>query len=126
MLSREPDRPEYERRVVGWLRGHLLGEKPGTFHPGRGIGVEDVRLERSGKESSVVVTFRDLKRPECLFGRREDAVGPSEPWEDPYRDAPEGWAEIVAINLQEDVEAKGRGLPRKCYPGGATVAGARR
>lgn len=121
MSSREPDRPEYERRVVGWLRGHLLGEKPGAFHPGRGIGVEDVRLERSGKGSSVVITFRDLKRQEeCLFGRREDAVGPPEPWQDPYRGAPEGWAELVAINLQEDVQAAGLGLPRKCDPDGVT------
>ncbi len=119
MSSREPERPEYERRVVGWLRGHLLGDKPGIFHPGGGVRIEDVRLEGSREEGSVVITFRDQRRPECLFGRKEDAVGPPESWEDPYRDAPEGWAELVAINLQEDVVSS-PGLPRKCNPGSIT------
>ena len=120
MLSREPERPGYEHRVLGWLRGHLLGDRPGVFHPGGGIRIEDVRLEDSADGGRVVITFRDPGRPGCLFGREEDAVGPPEPWEDPYRDAPEGWAELVAINLQEDIEAVGSGLPRKCGPGSVT------
>ena len=120
MSSREPERPEYERRVLGWLREHLLGDRPGVFHPGGGIQIEDMRLEHSAEGGSVVITFRDSGRPKFLFGRKEDAVGPTEPWEDPYRDAPEGWAELVAINLQEDIQAVGSGLPKKCDPGSVT------
>jgi hypothetical protein len=119
MSSREPERPEYERRVLGWLRGHLLGARPGVFHPGGGVWIEDVQLVGAGKGGSVVITFRGLDRPECLFGRKEGAVGPQGPWEDPYRDAPEGWAELVAINFQEDIVSS-PGLPRKCDPGSIT------
>jgi hypothetical protein len=75
-----------------------------------------VRLEGVGSETnSVVVTFRAPERPGCLFGRREDAVGPPEPWQDPYQDAPEGWADMIWITLMEDIET-GPALPKKCDP----------
>jgi hypothetical protein len=34
-----------------------------------------VRLEDAGEEGSEVITIRNPDRPECLFGRRENAVG---------------------------------------------------
>jgi len=80
MASREPERAEYERRVLAWLRRRFLEEGHPVYH-GRGrVMFEDVWIESSGSDrSSVVVTFRAPGRPDCLFGRREDAVGPPEP-----------------------------------------------
>jgi hypothetical protein len=82
--SHEPERPEYERRVVGWLRRHFLDNDYPVYYSGGRIRFEDVRLEGAGtRESAVVITFRAPGRPGCLYGRREDAVGPPEPLEDP-------------------------------------------
>jgi len=118
MSSGEPERAEYERRVVAWLREHLLEKDHPVYH-GRGrISFEDVRLEDAGSEgSSVVVTFRAPGRPGCLYGRREEAVGPPGEWEDPG-DAPELWAQMIWIWLEEDL-ANPR-LPKKCEPGAVT------
>lgn len=119
MPSREPERAEYERRVVEWLRKHVL-ERNYPVYRGRGrVEFEDVRLEGAGsEESSVVITFRAPNRPGCLYGRREDAVGPPEPWEDPG-DAPEQWAQMIWIWLEEDI-LTGPRLPKKCGPGTVT------
>ena len=116
MSSREPGRPEYERRASSWLGRRLPGERPRIFYPGEGIRVEGVQLEGPGEGSSVVITFWGPDRPGCLSERGEDAVRPPEPGRDPYRVAPEGWAGIVAIDLQEDARAFGSGMPNKCGP----------
>lgn len=93
--SREPKRTEYEHRVVEWLRRHFLEGDHHVYYSGGRIWFEDVRLEGGGaEESSGVITFRVPNRPGCLFGRREDAVGPPEPLQDPH-DAPEQWAQMV-------------------------------
>lgn len=119
MSSREPGRPEYERRVVEWLRWKFLGGGHPVHYCGGRIEFEDVRLEKPGpEESSVVVTFRAPDRPGCLFGRREDAAGPHEPLEDPAA-APEQWAQMVWIHLEEDVQTS-PGLPKKCDPESVT------
>lgn len=119
MSSREPERPEYERRVVKWLRWKFLGGGHPVYYSGGQIEFEDVRLEKLGSEkSSVVITFRAPDRPGCLFGRRENAVGPHEPLEDPY-DAPEQWAQMVWILLEEDILTS-PSLPKKCEPGSVT------
>lgn len=119
MSSPEPERPEYERRVVDWLRWKFLGGGHPVHYYGGKIEFEDVRLEKRGsEESSVVVTFRAPHRPGCLFGRRENAAGPPEPWEDPS-DAPEQWAQMVWIWLEEDINTS-RGLLKKCKPAGVT------
>ena len=119
MASREPERVEYEGRVVAWLRKRLF-EEDHPVYCGRGrISFEDVWLENAGsKKSSVIVTFRAPHRPGCLFGRREDAVGPPEPWEDPG-DAPELWAQMVWIWLEEDI-LNSPGLLKGCDPGAVT------
>ena len=119
MSSREPERAEYERRVVGWLRRIFLESDHRVYYSGGRIEFEDVRLEEAGSDkSSVVITFRAPDRPGCLFGRRKDAVGPPEPWEDPG-DAPEQWAQMVWIWLEEDILA-GPGLPKNRVPGTVT------
>ena len=118
-MSRESERPEYERRVVGWLRGRLLDNDYPVYYSGGRIRFEDVRLEGAGtRESSVVITFRAPNRPGCLYGRQEDAIGPPEPLEDPGG-APELWAQMVWIFLEEDI-LTGPRLPKKCVPGAVT------
>ena len=120
MSSCEPGRPEYEDRVVRHLRRTLVEGDLRVYHRGRPVRFEDVRLEGSESEAgAVVVTFRSSASPGCLFGRREDAVGPPEPWQDPQRDAPEGWADMVWISLMEDLET-GPDLPKECEPGAIT------
>ena len=117
MSSPEPERPEYERRVFEWSRRRFFESDPCLHNPSGGrIEFEDVRLEGAGaEESSVVITFRASGRPGCLYGRREDAVGPPEPWED-NSDAPEQWAQMVWILLEENI-LSGPRLPKKCEPG---------
>ena len=116
MSSREPGRPEYERRASSWLGRRLPGERPRIFYPGEGIRVEGVQLEGPGEGSSVVITFWGPDRAGRLSDRGEDAVRPPHPGRDPYRDAPKGWAGIVAIDLQEGARAFGSGMPNKCGP----------
>ncbi len=116
----EPPRPEYEGRVVLHLRRTLVEGNLSVHQRGRPVQFEDVRLEGAEtEESSVVVTFRLSREDRCLFGRREDAIGPPEPWEDPQRDAPEGWADMVWISLMEDLET-GPDLLKECEPGAIT------
>ena len=120
MSSPEPERPEYECRVVRHLRRTLIEGDPQVNHLGRPVRFEEVRLEGAESEaSSVVITFRASDRPGCLFGHREDAVGPYEPWQDPQRDAPEGWADMVWISLTEDLETP-PALPKGCESGATT------
>ena len=119
MSSPEPERPEYELRVFEWLKWKFLGGGSPVYCSRGKVEFEDVRLEGTGTEkSSVVVTFRVPGRPGCLFGRREDAVGPPEPWEDPDV-APEQWAQMVWISLEEDIDTR-PGLPEECEPAGVT------
>ncbi len=119
MSSPEPERPEYERRVAAWLRWKFLEGGSPVHYSGGKIQFEGVRVEGAGSESSsVVVTFRAPSRPGCLLGRREDAVGPVEPWEDPDA-APEQWAQMVWISLEEDIHTR-PGLLKRCEPGAIT------
>ncbi|MBA2345616.1 MAG: hypothetical protein H0V83_11105 [Rubrobacter sp.] len=115
-MSPEPERPEYEGRVVRHLRQILIEGNLRVSDRGRPVVFEDVRLD-GGKStvSSVVITFRSPVRPGCLFGRRKDAMGPPEPWQDPQRSAPEGWADMVWISLMEDIETR-PALLKKCDP----------
>jgi hypothetical protein len=54
-----------------------------------------------------VILLRDLKRPECLFGRRAPTVEPTVDHMDP-----QFWATVVWANLEEDLTAIGYGLPK--------------
>ncbi len=100
------------------------------------IKIEDVRLDTSGPLHQVHVLFREVVRPECLFGYWAEAVE----WEeqssedpivlDPVEGywGPEDWAgTILVTNFEEQVEALGLGLPPRCDPEGITwVNGYRR
>ena len=85
-----------------------------------GVRVEGIHLDESGPEHEIAILFRDLDRPECLFGYRIEAV------EDPdvlneatshhtdLSSAAQMWAENVWILFEEEVFASGCGLPRDC------------
>jgi len=74
-------RSEYQARVVGELRRRLFDpdgrartlDREGT---GSRVVVEEVGQEDSSDEGMVVVLYRDLRRPECLFGWRMGAMSP--------------------------------------------------
>jgi hypothetical protein len=115
-------REEYERRVLRRLRSELLEQDPGYKHEGNRVRVEDVHLEDEEVGGMVVVLLREETRPECLFGFRMEAsdpegFDPSSP-EEPF--SPKLWASIVAVNVEERIEAGDLGLPPDCDPGGTT------
>lgn len=67
-----------------------------------GITFEDVRLEGEFPDTGIVMTFRAQTHPGVLFARARRLWADDGAWDD------EG---IMAINLMEDVEASGYGLP---------------
>jgi hypothetical protein len=77
--------------------------------------VEEVRLEGPSGEGMVAVLYRDLRRPECLFGWRMEATGPE------YE--PDIWATIVCANFLEHVIGTPHGLPAECSGEGITWTG---
>ena len=74
--------------------------------------VEEVRLEDSSNEGMVVVLYRDLRRPERLFGWRMGAIEPEEDQE--------MWTMMVWANFQEHVIGTPYGLPAECSEEGIT------
>jgi hypothetical protein len=112
------DRNEYQTQVVGELRQLLLDpngrprplEREGTASR---VVVVEVRLEDSSLEGVVVVVlYRDLHRPECLFGWRMEAMEPE--------NEPDVWTTIVWANFQEHVIGTPYGLPAECSEEGIT------
>jgi hypothetical protein len=75
------------------------------------IRVEDVRIDTFKGERDVVILFRDLDRPECLFGFAWGLMGVLE--DDEYFDATICWA-----NFDETLYAADLGLPEECSPEG--------
>jgi hypothetical protein len=107
------DLAAFEADEVEKLRGSLFGgwrSEGGEQHTFiRGITFDSVELEGSFPHTDVVARFRADDRPGVLFGRRwnlYDDVGNLES------------LECVDINLMEDIEAAGYGLPpmSKCAP----------
>lgn len=75
------------------------------------------RLQLDGVEPSdgdVAVTFRDPDRPGCLFGWRWSWA------EDPTRDEVQFAAEMLRVNLEEDLLSERYGLPADCASAGVT------
>jgi hypothetical protein len=113
-------RGEYQARILGELRRRLLDpdgraktlDREGT---GSRVVVEEVRLEGHSGEGMVAVLYRDLRRPECLFGWRMGAMEPE------YE--PEIWATIVWANFLEHVIGTPHGLPAECSGEGITWTG---
>ncbi len=109
----EQRRVEYEHTLLSELRKVLLKpksqarrelEKPRTR-------VEDIRIDTFEVGRQVVILFRDLDRPECLFGF---AWGPLEV----LADTAEIDATICWANFDETLYASDLGLPKECSPEG--------
>ena len=75
------------------------------------VRVEDVRIKPSTEGRAVVILFRDLNRPECLFGYAWDHLETMA--DDAEIDATIAWA-----NWEEEIYAAGYGLPKECSPEG--------
>lgn len=90
------------------------------------ILVKEVYLEKGGGYGdNVIILFREVSRPPCLFGYRTEACEPPpthQPdwkWDernDPQGEGPQVSAEMIFANLQERVEASDMGLPEDCKP----------
>lgn len=116
----------YEQHVLVWLQ-QKLGKYPPTEPNGKSIIIEDVRLEKgeSGGDD-VVIVFRAVGRPHCLFGFRMLAREPVVPElqgkesEDPEELTPiaQGW--VIYANLMERIQAADMGLPKDCATEGIT------
>jgi hypothetical protein len=119
---------KYEELVRDFLQCMLHERQIGQGS--KRIQVEDVHLEPGGPYGDeIVLLFREVGRPHCLFGFRTDACEPppaDQPdwkWDessDPQREFPQGTAEMIFANLQEHVEASDMGLPANCNPDGVT------
>jgi hypothetical protein len=65
-------------------------------------------------DADVAVTFRDPERPECLFGWRWS-------WAEGPKDTElEFAAQMLRVNLEEDVLSERYGLPADCAKAGVT------
>ena len=120
-------RTEYEQRVLRKLRQELV-ERESLLERGGYIRIEDVRLDTSDPLHQVHIFFREVVRPECLFGYWFEAVEWEKESEDPivlnpqegYWN-PEHWAgTTIVTNFEEQVDAAGFGLPPHCDPEGIT------
>ena len=116
-------REEYEQRVLRKLRQELMEGEPFVEEGGR-IKIEDVRLDTSGPLHKVHILFREVARPECLFGYWFEAVEWEKESEDPVvLDpqegcwGPESWAgTMIVTNFEEQIDAAGFGIPSDCDP----------
>jgi predicted esterase YcpF (UPF0227 family) len=116
-------RAKYEQTVLRELRKILLNpnKQPGRREEGGladKIRVEEVRLETSELDHKVVILFRDLDRPQCLFGYEMEAIEWHEPGYDLRFLDPEIWTTIVWANFQERIVSQP--LPEGCSPGEIT------
>ena len=132
MRAPEHERAEYERMVLEVLLRILI--EPGSQAANLalrgethgGVRVERVYLDESGPEHEIAILFRDLGRPECLFGYRIEAVETLDVLNEATShhtdlySAAQMWAENVWVLFEEEVFAAGCGLPRGCSPGGIT------
>ncbi|HYZ30538.1 MAG TPA: hypothetical protein VE570_15855 [Thermoleophilaceae bacterium] len=79
------------------------------------LQIESVTAERSAEHGPhIAVTFRDPERPGCLFGWRWSWT------EDPRPAELEFAAQMLRVNLEEDVLSERYGLPADCAGGAVT------
>ncbi len=96
-----------------------------------GVRVERINLDESGPEHEIAILFRDLGRPDCLFGYRieavetPDALNEAASHHTDLSSATQVWAENVWVLFEEEVFASGYGLPRKCSRESITWVGGR-
>jgi hypothetical protein len=74
------------------------------------LRIEDVAADGE----SIVVTFRDPERPGCLFGWRWSWAEGPRPEELDFA------AELLRVNLEEDLLSERYGLPADCASAGVT------
>jgi hypothetical protein len=75
------------------------------------LTIENVTVD---DDAQIVVTFRDPERPGCLFGWRWSWA------EGPRPDELEFAAQMLRVNLEEDVLSDRYGLPADCTSAGVT------
>ncbi len=115
----------YEQRVLARLQHDLLVQNPQIGQGNKSITIDEVRLEEGGPEGdTVVILFRELGRPHCVFGFRTLAHEPTPQLLPDGRrgeiDDAEGWAFVIMVNLREHIEAADMGLPGDCDANGIT------
>lgn len=122
---------EYKQIVLRELRRQLFDSGGHARHlrtwgeTHKGLRIKEVWLNESSGEDEIAVLFRDLGRPECLFGFKASSVeserlGPDGTPRNYYtlEDAAAGHATVVRVNFEEEVYAAGYGLPKVCSPHG--------
>jgi len=87
-----------------------------------GVRVERVYLDESGPEHEVTILFRDLDRPDCLFGYRIEAIETPDVLNERTNhhsdllSAARAWGEVVWVlrggGLRHGLRATPRLLPR--------------
>lgn len=113
MTDGEQGRNEYERTFLTELRKLLLDPKiqAQREQDNPPVRVEDVRIETSTEGGAAVILFRDLNRPECLFGYAWDHL-------ETMAEAAEIDTTIAWANWEEEIYTAGYGLPQECSPEG--------
>jgi hypothetical protein len=116
----------YEQKVLAWLHTMLIEHDPHIGSGEKRILVDEVRLEADGSEDDwVVILFREVRRPQCIFGFRTLAREPTPPgalewqgkvWDDPEGTGPQVDADMIVASLREEIEAADIGLPENCDP----------
>ena len=112
-------RSDYQKRVLAGLRRLLLDpdggpKRLGPEGTGERVMVEDARIEDYLEGEMVIVLYRDLLRPECLFGWKMEAQQDEDP---------EIWTTLVWANFCEHVIGTPYGLPAECREEGITWTG---
>ncbi|HLZ62334.1 MAG TPA: hypothetical protein VKR06_35770 [Ktedonosporobacter sp.] len=120
----------YEQKVLAHLQDMLLKDDPGIGSEARRIAVDKVSLELGGTEGYwIVILFREIQRPHCLFGFRTLAREPLPPnlserqqktYDDSDGEGPQVDADMIAARLREHIEAADMGLPQNCDSDGIT------
>lgn len=115
----------YEQQVLAWLRHELLEQDPHLGQGEKRIVVDEVRLEQGRPEGDmVVILFREVRRPQCIFGFRMELHEPGRPvlntLDGREIEDPDSWANVIFANFQERIEAADMGLPEDCDPAGIT------
>jgi hypothetical protein len=108
---------DYERRLLIAIREAFMGEyivecdgrrfiRQGALKAG---SVDDVRMEGDGLDVEIVVVFRVDERPGRVFGWRMSVWPTPTPDPDDSYTGPEGWADLLVVELWE---ARDLGVPR--------------
>jgi hypothetical protein len=101
---------DYERRLLVAAREAFMGEwtveRDGRRYVRQGAleagSVDDVRMAGEGLDVEIVVLFRVDERPGRVFGWRMPVWPTPTPDPDDSYTGPEGWADLLVVELWED------------------------